>query len=452
MTFHLNGSLFADVFGTAEMRDLFEQQSFVETFIEVEAALARAEADVGLVPKSAATAISQQAVTDRLDSESIAANVEKHGLFSMAIIEAMKDELGEAGEYLHWGATTQDISDTVLVLLSREAYEFVVRDVDEIRTTLESLIEEHKETPLVGRTQFRHGPPVTFGLVAATWLDELDRHAARLQELAERLFVVQFAGASGTIAALGEQGPAVVEQFAAELDLAVPSVGWTATRDRLVELVSVLSTLAGTLARIARRLLFLGRPEIAEVMEPLPAGEIGSSTNPHKRNPVYSQHTVGLSRLVRGLADVMGELAEGYDERDRTTWYVEFAVLPETFIYIGQMLANMKNALSGLEINVESMAETVSEAGPLIASEAVMMALAKPLGRQTAHELVRKHAQKARAEERRFVDCLLEDPQVTEQLSSAELESLTDPTTYLGSATAFATAVLAHTRGTNSRA
>ena len=448
MTFHLDGPLFADVFGTREMRDMFNQRSFVETFLQVEAALARAEAEVGLIPASAAETISAKATVDCLDSGRIAANVDEHGLFSMAIVETWKAELGDAGEYVHWGATTQDVSDTVLVLLCREAHDAVVRDIDEIRRALETLIDEHRETPMVGRTQFRHGPPVTFGLVAAAWLEELDRHAARLRELDKRLFTVQFAGASGTLAALGESGPEVLERFAAELDLDVPDIGWTATRDRFVELLSVLSALAGTLARIARRLLFLGRPEIDEVTEPLPDGEIGSSTNPHKRNPVYSQHTVGLARLVRGLADVMGELAVGYDERDRTTWYVEFAVIPAAFVYLGRMLANTKRALSGLEVDAEAMERTIHEAGPLVASEAVMMALAKSLGRQTAHELVREHALHAREEGRPFVDCLRDDPRVTERLSPNELSSLTDPATYLGSATAFTTAVLERDRET----
>lgn len=455
MTFHLEGPLFGDVFGTREMRDLFDERSFVETFLRVEAALARAEAEVGLVPESAAETISAKATVDHVDLEHVAANVEEHGLFSVAIVEAWQSELGDAGEYVHWGATTQDLSDTVLVLLVREAHDAVVRDVDEVRALLEALVRDHRGTPMIGRTQFRHGPPVTFGLVAATWLDELDRHAARLRELAERLFVVQFAGASGTLTALGEAGPEVLERFAAELDLDAPDVGWTATRDRFAELLSVLSKLGGTLARIARRLLFLGRPEVGELAEPLPEGEIGSSTNPHKRNPVYSQHTVGLARLVRGLADVMGELVEGHDERDRTAWYVEFAVIPEAFVYLGRMLANTKRALSGLEVDAEAMEETIRDAGPLVASEAVMMALAASVGRQTAHKLVRKHAVRALNEERSFVDCLREDPRVTEHLSADELESLTDPTTYLGSATVFATAVLERKRevgGTNENA
>lgn len=448
MTFHLNGPLFADVFGTREMRDLFDQRSFVEMFLRVEAALARAEAEVGIVPASAADTISAKATVDCIDPDRITAGIDAHGLFSMAVLEAWKAELGTVGEYVHWGATTQDVSDTVLVLLSREAHRAVVRDTDEIRRLLESIIEEHRETPMVGRTQFRHGPPVTFGFVAATWLDELDRHAARLRELTKRLFVVQFAGASGTLAALGEAGPEVLERFAAELDLGLPDVGWTATRDRFVELSSALSALAGTLSRIARRLLFLGRSEVAELTEPIPQDEIASSTNPHKRNPVYSQHTVGLARLVRGLADVMGELAEGYDERDRTTWYIEFAVIPEAFVYLGRMLANTKRALSDLEVQSDTMERTITEAGPLVASEAVMMALAESLGRGTAHELVREHALRAREEGRSFVDSLRNDPRVTERLSPDELSSLTDPTNYLGSARTFATAVLERDRET----
>lgn len=428
----LDGVLFAETFGTAEMRAVFDEDAFLARFQEVEAALARAEADAGLVPAEAAAAITRTASADYLDQDRIAENVEEMGLFSMSIIEAWRAELGPHGEYLHWGASTQDISDTTLVLQLREAHEILLSDLVSVRDQLADLAEDYRSTPMVGRTQYANGPPVTFGLKAATWVDELDRHICRLDEVARRLFVVQLFGASGTLAALDEAGFEVIESFAAELDLDVPDVGWTATRDRFAEFLNVLAMISGTLSRIARELLFLNRPEIDEVEETIPGAEVGSSTNPHKRNPVYSQHNVGLARLVRSHADTMNELTEPMGERDRSTWYVEFAVIPDSCCYLARMLENTKRNLADLTVNPERMERNLDRAGALVASEAVMMALATEVGRQTAHEIVHDRAMQAVRDGREFRRCLRDDDRVTEHLTDEQIAALTTPLNYLG--------------------
>jgi len=428
----LDGILFANSFGTEEMRGIFAEDEFIARFLEVEAALARAEADVELVPAESAKAITETASVEHLDMERVASNVDTMGLFSMSIIEAWKEQLGADGEYLHWGATTQDISDTALVLQLRAAREVLMRDLVAIRDLLTGLVDEYRTTPMIGRTQYMNGPPITFGLKAATWLDEITRHIRRFDELADRLFVVQLFGSSGTLAALADAGLEIVESFASELDLGVPNVGWTATRDRFAEFLNVLAMTAGALSRISREILFLNRPEIGELDETIPPGEVGSSTNPHKRNPVFSQLNVGLARLIRSHADTMNELTEPVGDRDRSTWYVEFAVIPESCCYLARMLKNTVRNLDDLVVNSETMEQNLDQAGSVVVSEAVMMALATHVGRQTAHDVVRAKATEAIEEDRDFRRCLREDARITEHLSDEQIVALTEPPNYLG--------------------
>lgn len=443
MSFHTRSVLFADVFGTERMRKIFDESAFVSTFLEVEAALARAEAAVGVVPEWAAEEITARAGDDHIDADRIAANVEELGLFSMSIVEAWKDELGAAGEYVHWGASTQDISDTVVVLQLREALTTIGETLVAIRDRLADLATTHREAAMVGRTQHVNAPPVTFGYKAATWLDEIERHLVRLQELEKRLYVVEFAGASGTLASLDDRGEEVLERFAAELDLDAPAIGWTATRDRFAETLHWFALVGGTLARIARTVLLLNRPEFGELRETVPPDELGSSTNPHKRNPVLSQHTVGLARLVRGHAGVMAEAIEPLDERDRSAWYVEFALVPEACGYLHRMLVNTLTNLEGLGVDTEAMERNLERSGSLIASEAVMMALASAVGRQTAHEIVHEDAMTALEGKRTFREVLADDPRVTDHLDAAALDDLTDPVEYTGLAERFVDRVLA---------
>jgi 3-carboxy-cis,cis-muconate cycloisomerase len=286
--FHTQGVLFADAFGTEEMRGVFAEERYIEAFMETEAALARAEARAGLIPEAAAAEISETASLDYIDPDALEERVAEIDLFTVAIIETWKETIGDAGEYIHWGATSQDIADTAMVLLVREGFAIIERDLRAVCEALADLAAEHEETPIIGRTHHVHAIPMTFGLKAATWLDEVNRGLDRLAELRERLFVVEFFGAVGTLASLGDSGPEVQEYFAAELDLAIPNTAWFAARDRFAELTNVFATIAGSLAKVARNVLLLGREEIREVAEHIPVESVGSSTMPHKENPVRS--------------------------------------------------------------------------------------------------------------------------------------------------------------------
>jgi adenylosuccinate lyase len=273
----------------------------------------------------------------------------------------------------------------------------------------------------------------------------VDRHLDRLAELAERVFALQFFGATGTLGSLGDDGPAVQRELADELDLALPSMAWFAGRDRFAEYLDTLAEAATTLERIAQQVLVLNRPEIGELGEPPREGEIGSSTMLHKVNPVKCERAVALARLVRGQAGVMTEAMAGYDGRDFGTWYVEFAVVPETCCYFGRQLRNVLTTLEGLEVHPDRMLENLDIHGGLVASEAVMMALAEHVGRQTAHEVVHEAAMTAQGSDRSFRDYLAADDRVTDHLDPGRLATLTDHRSYVGNASRFVDATLERT-------
>jgi 3-carboxy-cis,cis-muconate cycloisomerase len=438
MMFHTDGKLFKNAFGTEAMREAFTEEAYAERFMEVEAALARAEADVGLIPEAAAEEITDTASLDYLDLDEVERRIAEIDLFTVAIIETWEDAIGENGEYIHWGATSQDIADTAMVLLMRDGLDLLFEDVERVREALQDLAAEHAETPMMGRTHHVHALPITVGLKAANWLDEVDRGLDRLEAAAERAMVVEFFGAVGSLASLGEPGLEVQERLADELDLAVPNTAWYASRDRTLELLNAFATLGATLSRIARNVLVLNREEIGELKEPIREGAVGSSTMPHKRNPVKSERTVGLASLLRGHANAATSLLEAHDERDAGLWYGEYALIPEAFLYLHRALRNTAVTLEGLDVDVEAMHENLGVHGGLPTSEAVMMALAESVGRQTAHDLVYDAAMEASGSDRSFQECLLEDERIAAELSTEEVAELTDPTNYTGVSDAIA--------------
>ncbi|WP_336365156.1 adenylosuccinate lyase [Halalkalicoccus salilacus] len=430
--FHTNGRLFKNAFGTPEMREVFNEAKYVEQFMVVEAALGRAQADLEIIPEEAAEMITETASLEYLDLDKVEQKIDKIDLFTVAIIETWKEAIGDGGEYIHYGATSQDIADTTMVLLVRDGIELLREELATIKGQLEELASEHAETPMIGRTHHVHALPITFGLKAADWLDELTRGIERLEAAAERALVVEFFGAVGSLASLGEEGLDVQKRFAKELDLAVPNTAWFASRDRFLELLNAFITIGGTASRIARQVLLLNREEIGELSEPIPEGMIGSSTMPHKRNPIMSERTVGLVALLRGHANVMGSLLENYDERDAGLWYAEYAIVPEAFLYLHRTLRNIRETLDGLGVHADAMRRNMDIHGGLVTSEAVMMALAESIGRITAHEIVHEAAMEAYESDRSFEEILMDDDRVAETLSTGELAEITDPTRYTG--------------------
>lgn len=431
MSLQTNGPLFENTFTTPETREVFGTKGFVDRFVRVEAALAIAEASVGMVPENAASTLAERASAEHVDMEAVERYLEQRGLLSMAIIEGWRENLGDEGRFVHWGSTSQDVIDKTVVLQVRDALDVLLERLRTIERRLADHVEAHADTPMIGRTHHVHAIPTTFGLKAASWLEELGRQIDQLSRVRKDLSVCQFGGAIGTYATFGEDGPAIVDAFAAELGLEAPTIGWHAARDRFVRLIAALASVAGTLARAAKQVLLLGRPEVGELGDPVPEGEVGSSAMPHKRNPKRAETVVVLARLLRGEAQSMFSLMNTADERSASTWYGEFSVVPNAFGYADRCAETAHRLVDGLVVNPERMRANISIHGALVTSENVMMALADHVGRNMAHEIVYESAMGANSSEA-FVDRLLHDDRVMQSLTPQEVASLTDPMSYTG--------------------
>lgn len=411
--------------GTVEMKEVINERNFIEEILRVEAALAEAEAELGVIPEEAAKEIVSKASMEYLDFHEIKQRVEKTGgHFLVAIIESWAQKIGDAGEFVHWGATTQDIADTALVLLTRDANRLITGDLLEIKKALAALAWRHRDTPMAGRTHLVHALPMTFGLKVSVWLDEVARHLERFKEMEKRLYVGNLTGAVGTFASFGENGPEIERLTMRKLRLGVANVCWHSARDRFAENLNLLSMIASTLSKIAGQVLTLMRPEIAEIEEPIPLGHVGSSTMPQKRNPVMSEVTVAFARIVRAYAGAMTESMETFDERGFNTWFGEFILIPDTYLLMSSIVGNMKAVTSKLVVHPENMKKNLEISGGMINSEAVMMALAKKIGRQKAHHVLYDCVSKAQAEKKSFVKVLLEDEVVTKYLNKRALEEI----------------------------
>lgn len=442
MASQVQGLLFADTFSTPAMRDIFGTESYVDRFVRVEAALARAEASVGIIPEAAAETLTDHASVKHVDMDVVERYLEERGHLAMSIINGWQATLGDEGEYVHWGATSQDIMDTTTVLQVRDGLDELLDRLQAIERHLADHIRTHADTPMIGRTHYVHAVPTTFGLKAASWLDELCRQVDHLKSIRETIGVCQFGGAVGTYATFGSDGLDIADAFVDELGLKAPMVGWHAARDRIARVVTALAAVASTLSRIATQVLVLNRPEVHELLDPVPDGEVGSSTMPHKRNPKRAEKTVMAAQLLRSEAGSMLELMDSVDERSASTWYGEFAVVPTAFGYADRCAESARQLVEGMTVDAERMRENLSIHGAFVTSENVMMALADHVGRGTAHEIVYENAMAADSDDE-FVDRLLEDDRVTDALTPKEVASLTDPTQYTGLAAQLADRVVA---------
>jgi 3-carboxy-cis,cis-muconate cycloisomerase len=357
------------------------------------------------------------------------------------LVRALADRCGDDGDYVHWGVTTQDVIDTGAVLQVRAALTPIRRDLERAVVSAARLAARHAETPMAGRTHGQHAVPITFGLKAASWADELERCAERLRRAEEAVLTAQLGGAAGTLAALGTDASAVRGAFCRILDLAEPEVPWHAARDRIRDLGHALTEIAGAGERIASEVIRLQATELAELSEPLADGHVGSSTMPQKRNPMTCEYIVATARLLRGTTGVLAGAPAHLHERDMGAWAVEWIALPQALILTGGLLAKLAAVLEGLVVNPERMRANLDLTRGQIMAEAVMMALAPELGHERAHEVVTRAARRATAERRDFASALLEDPDVAALLAPERVERALDPSAYLGLAAEAAAAV-----------
>jgi adenylosuccinate lyase len=380
--------LYAHLWGTDELRAVFDERARLQSWLDILAALARAQASVGIIPPESAKEITAAAEVERLDLAFVAEETRRTSHSTLGLIHGLQRVLpAPASELVYMGATVQDVTDTWTGLAMRDVGRVLWRDLRAVEAVLVDLAERHRDTVMVGRTHGQPGSPVTFGFKAASWADEVRRHIDRLREGRPRWLVAQLGGAVGVLGFFGDDGPAVRSAFCAELGLSDPGISWLTARDRLAEFANVLAMICGTLARIGNEVLELQRPEIGELREPTTTDAVGSITMPHKRNPERSEHLDTLARLVRAGAGVLLEGMTQIHERDGRGWKAEWVAFPEVCLLTGVALQTAIGLLSGLEVDVDAMAANVPGGA---ASERVLATLTERLGKHEAQ--ARMHA------------------------------------------------------------
>ena len=438
----VDSPLFGDSFADPAMRDLFAAGAYVDRCIEVEVALARAQSRLGIIPAEAADVLARTAAGFRPDPDRLRRETELVGYPILTIVEQLAAAAGEAGGYLHWGATTQDIMDTVVVLQVRAGLDLVEARLTATLAALRTRARDHRDTPMAGRTHLQHALPITFGYKAAVWLSALERHRERLAQLRPRVLAVQFGGAAGTLASLGANGLAVQAELARELDLGQPAITWHAVRDGLTEAVGLLAMIGGSLAKIATDVAIMMTTELGEVAEPFVQHRGASSTMPQKRNPISCELILAAARMLRQHAGLMLDAMVHDFERATGPWHLEWTAVPESFALASGALAQAETMLSGLEVYPARMRANLAVSRGLIVAEAAMMALAPLIGRQRAHDLVYAACREAIGSDRPLLDVLAATPAIAERLGD-RLPALTDPANYTGAAGAMVDRVLA---------
>ncbi len=431
-------------YGSEEMRRIWEEGNKLQKLLDVEAALARAHARVGNIPEESARVISERANTKLVRLERVKEIEAEIHHDIMAVVKALSEVCGEHGKYVHLGATSNDIIDTANALLIKESLTIVENDLKELRSILKNLAKEHRRTVCIGRTHGQHAVPTTYGMKFAIWLDEVQRHIDRLNELRDRVLVGQMSGAVGTMASFGEKGLEIQRLVMEDLGLKPARISnQIIQRDVYAELMAFLALVASTLDKIALEIRNLQRTEILEVSEPFGKKQVGSSTMPHKRNPIRSEKISGLARVL--YSNVIPALLNNplWHERDLTNSSVERVILPESFMLLDEMLKNMKKVLAGLEFFPENIKRNLYLTNNLIMAEPLMLKLTdKGMGRQEAHELVRQLAMSAFQDGRDLIEVAKENQTVRKFLSEEDFESL-KPENYIGLATEIVNNVIA---------
>ncbi|RYU57150.1 adenylosuccinate lyase family protein [Methylolobus aquaticus] len=429
MSVHImDSAIFGNSWATPEMRALFEERSVVAGWIEVLSALAATEAEYGLIPQRAADALCEACPQIKLDDPFFAEvrrGFEQTNHSLLGLIHALQRRCpGDSGEWLCYGATVQDITDTHNARVLKRAHGLMRERLDGLVGVLAGLAARHRTTPQCGRTHGQPGLPITFGYKVAGWLDELLRHRQRIVEISPRLAVGQLAGGVGSLSSFGPQGLVVQRRFLERLELAVPAISWTASRDRLAEWLNLLTLLSALGDRIGHEIYNLQRPEIGELREASAAGVVGSITMPQKRNPEISEHLGTLARQVRHAAAQMGENLVHDHERDGRAWKAEWAIVPVACLAADKALALLHDALMHLEVDESRMLHNLEATQGAVHAERVMLALAPQLGKQSAHALIHRLASEAGSRGVPFRDAFENSEEIRAQLGDEALRTL----------------------------
>jgi len=439
----LTGALFA----TEAMQEIFSDRARIQALLDFERALAAAQARVALIPATASPAISKQCNAALFDLGAIARETHDAGNPAIPLIQALTARVAtddaDAARFVHLGATSQDAIDTGLVLQLVRALNVIEDDLGRLARALMDLTRQHANTQLAGRTLLQQATPITFGLKVAGWLDAIDRHRDRVRDLRSRIAVVQFGGAAGTLAALGDKSLDVAATLAEELHLELPEIPWHAHRDRVADVATTLGLLVGTLGKIARDVSLLMQTEVAEAFEPAEAGRGGSSTMPHKRNPVSAAAVLAAAIRVPGLVATMLMAMVQEHERGLGGWHAEWETLPEICLLAAGALAHTVQTIEGLEVDAARMTDNLALTRGLVVAEAVAIALAPKIGKLRAHEVVERASRLSVEQKTPLRQVLDATPEVQMHLTAADLDRLLDPSHYTGQAQALIARVLA---------
>ncbi len=426
---------------TEELAELFSDASVLQAMLDFEVALARAEARLGVVPQAAADAIAAAAKVQAFDSAALAHDTLRAGTpgvpLAKALTEKVRGSNATAAGFVHWGATSQDVADTALVLLLKKAQPILEADLARLEKALRGLAEQHERSVMLGRSLLQAAPPVTFGLKAAGWLGAILRTRKRLAESFAEALAVQFGGATGTLASLGDKGIVVGEVLAKELGLKFPDAPWHTHRDRLAGLVCACGVLSGSLAKMARDISMLMQGEVAEAAETGGPGRGGSSTMPHKRNPIGCTVTLASCNRVPGLVATFLSTMVQEHERGVGGWQAEWPTVAAVIQATGLAAASMAEVAEGLTVNSARMRTNIDATCGAIFAERAMMLLGANLGRDVAHKLLEEATSRSAAQGRHLVEVLKEMPEVTRHLSADQLRDLEVPEQYLGVADTF---------------
>jgi 3-carboxy-cis,cis-muconate cycloisomerase len=440
----IDSSIFRDIFSTEAMRRVFSDENRVQKYLDFEAGLAKAQARLGIIPKDAGEEIVRHCNAGEMDFAKLKTQTERIGYPVLPVVQQLvglcKDGLGE---WCHWGATTQDITDSATVMQIREGLALVEADLNGIADALAHLARKHRDTPMAGRSNLQQAVPITFGYKMATLLAAFERHKQRLKELKSRVLVGEFGGAAGTLSSLSGRGLETQAELMKELNLGQPAIAWHTVRDTIAEVGCFLGLVTGTCGKIAFDVKLMMQTEVEELYEPFHEGRGSSSTMPQKRNPISSVYITALTSVVRQqTAALLDAMVEDH-ERATGPWEIEWIVLPEIFCLSAGALAQTLFVLNGLQVDEKRMRSNLDITKGLIVSEAVMMGLGPYLGRQYAHDLVYDICRKVVATGRPLVDLLAESAEITKHLDRAALAKLCDPANYLGEAGAMVDRVLA---------
>ncbi len=429
------------------IRALYRLENRWQAWLDVEAALARAQADLGIVPRDCAEAIAAAARLDLMDRARIDEAARRTAHTIVPLVWELSRVVGDpAGGWVHWGATTQNITQTGDLLVLRQAHRIFLGLIRDCLRAMADLAERGADMVIAGRTHGQHAVPATFGFKVAAWIDEILRHVERFGQAEPRVFVAMLGGAAGTFASLGAQGPAVQAGIARYLDMTPMAVPARTIGDHIAEYVVLLGMLGATCGKIGREIYTLMKTEFGEVEEPVPPGTVGSSTMPQKRNPHYCQDVIACAAELRSIVPLALEAMQTEHEADRTTSLMEREATARACILAGDMLVRLKMILQGLELKPERMRRNLDLGGGLIMAEAVMLQLGGVIGRQHAHDVVYDAAQTAFVENRGFADLLKADPRVTAHLDAVAIDALLDPTAYTGLCAEMARAAAARAR------